>query len=291
MVSLPPDLNIGKLKRELKERGFVVIHDLIPRDQALRIGDRLMEIMSALPDHDNPDGEQIMDRLFDRIEPIDDDMFLPLVTNPVHLDLVGSLLGPGFQQIGPGILWRMPGCLKRGLHADVPLPWFIQNNLPTQSNVCFMVNAIWMLNEFTRENGATLLLPHSHNFGHVCNKWVDPTSGKLRYENENIRRYRTKLESEGDNQLVASEGPPGSLLIFHGSPWHSPGPNITTDSNRLGASTGFIPAWLDPVNTAWGKDALMSRATRNRMPPDVQMRNQRVKENYPDTSNLETKQQ
>ena len=101
--------------------------------------------------------------------------------------------------------------MKRGLHADVPLPWFAQNNLPTPSNVCFMVNAIWMLTEFTRDNGATLLLPYSHRFGHVCNKWVDSTSGELRYENESIRRYRTELESEGDPRLVAAEGPPGSL--------------------------------------------------------------------------------
>ena len=104
MVHCPADLDLDALKHELGEHGFVIIRNLIPCDQALSMADRLMEIMSALPDHDNPVGEQIMDRLFDRIDPVDDDLLLPLVTNPVHLELAGSLLGPGFQQLGPGIL-------------------------------------------------------------------------------------------------------------------------------------------------------------------------------------------
>ena len=276
------DLDLDALKHDLHERGYVVIRNLLPCDQALRMAERLMEIMSAQPEHDSSDGEHIMDRLFDRIDPVDDDLLLPLVTHPMHLELVGSLLGPGFQQLGPGILWRMPGCLKRGLHVDVPVPWFAQNDLPTPRDVCFMVNAIWMLTEFSRDNGATLLLPYSHRFGHVCNKWPDPASGELRYENERVRRYRAELESEGDTRLVSAEGSPGSLVVFHGSIWHSPGPNITAHSNRLGASAGFIPAWLDPVFTAWGKHSLMSRATRDRLPNDVQERNRRVRENYPD---------
>ena len=43
-------MDVERLKVELEEYGFVIIHNLIPTDQAARMTNRLMEIMHQQPD-------------------------------------------------------------------------------------------------------------------------------------------------------------------------------------------------------------------------------------------------
>ena len=47
-------MDIEQLKVELEEYGFVIIHNLIPTDQAAPMTDRLIEIMCQQPDKDMP---------------------------------------------------------------------------------------------------------------------------------------------------------------------------------------------------------------------------------------------
>ena len=94
------------------------------------------------------------------------------------------------------------------MHADVPVGWFVQSGRPVP-DVCFLVNCIWMLTEFTRANGGTLLMPFSQHWRRL------PRAGVA---------YR---------HLVAAEGPPGSIVLFNGSIWHGSGANQTRDAQRL----------------------------------------------------------
>lgn len=275
------DATAQDLSLRLQQMGYVIIENLIPRKDATSMADRLMEMMSRREDADAP--FQVMERLFDELDPADDELFLTLVTHPLVHSLVQSLVGNNFQMVGPGVVYRKPGCTTGlGLHADVPLPAFAEEGLPTPKDVCFMVNTIWMLTDFSHKNGATRLLPCSHRFGNVPNKWPDPETGELRYVSEEIRQFRAQLESEGDDQMVTAEAPAGSIVVFHGGMWHTPGPNLTRDEHRIGLSAGYVPRWLDTVQCPWGRKSLMTRAVRNRMPKLVQEMNRRVYENYPD---------
>ena len=87
-----------------------------------------------------------------------------------------------------GAVWNKPGAPAGGLHADVPVGWF-----PSQGreipDTCFMVNCIWMLTEFTHENGGTRVMPFSH------------------------RSRRTPRSGIQYRHLVTAEGPPGSIVI------------------------------------------------------------------------------
>jgi ectoine hydroxylase-related dioxygenase (phytanoyl-CoA dioxygenase family) len=166
------------------------------------------------------------------------------------LELARHLIGDGMQMAEVGAVWNKPGAPAGGLHADVPVGWFASAGRPIP-DTCFMVNCIWMLTEFTRENGATLLLPFSHHSRRVPRPGV---------------QYR---------HLVAAEGPPGSIVIFHGAIWHGSGANTTRDSQRLGVSSGFHAHWMDPSAGGWH---LLTREVRDRMPPEVQAMNRQVVE-------------
>ena len=76
-------------------------------------------------------------------------------------------------------------------------------------------NAMWMLDEFTDENGATIVVPGSHLSGRQPDATMD--------ENAN---------------WVSVTGPAGSVVIFEGRTWHSTGVN-RTEKTRIGLTTNF----------------------------------------------------
>ncbi len=79
----------------------------------------------------------------------------------------------------------------------------------------FVCNAMWMIDDFTEENGATLLVPGSHRSGRQPDHSVDD-----------------------DANWIPAIGPAGTVAIFEGRTWHSTGEN-RTDSDRIGLTTNF----------------------------------------------------
>ena len=88
----------------------------------------------------------------------------------------------------------------------------------------YLVNVIWPLTPFTRDNGATLLYPASHG-----------ADGMAR-------------ETLGDP--IAAECPPGSAICFLGSTAHGAGANITAMARR-GIVVGYCLGWLKPYENQW----------------------------------------
>lgn len=83
-----------------------------------------------------------------------------------------------------------------------------------------MLNAIWMLDDFTEENGATRLIPRSH-------KWP-----------------RIQHPEPGD--ALYAEAPAGSLVVFLGSTLHGGGAN-RSQATRHGILLSYRAAWLAPT--------------------------------------------
>ncbi|HEY2367022.1 MAG TPA: phytanoyl-CoA dioxygenase family protein [Polyangiaceae bacterium] len=88
----------------------------------------------------------------------------------------------------------LPGYGQQGLHAD----W-----KPRARGEPFMVmSAIWMLDDFTIENGATRVVPGSHEI-------IEPLSKSLA---QPLARHEREIVITGSS---------GSVLIFNGHTWHS----------------------------------------------------------------------
>lgn len=88
----------------------------------------------------------------------------------------------------------------------------------------YLVNVMWPLTPFTRDNGATLIWPCSHG---MCA--LDPKSAET---------------------PVAAEMEPGAALIFLGSALHGAGPNISK-AVRRGLIVGYSLGWLKPYENQW----------------------------------------
>ena len=88
----------------------------------------------------------------------------------------------------------------------------------------YLVNVIWPLTPFTRENGATLIYPHSHG--------------------------ATGMAREDLGEPVAAECSPGSAICFLGSTAHGAGANLT-DLPRRGIVVGYCLGWLKPYENQW----------------------------------------
>jgi ectoine hydroxylase-related dioxygenase (phytanoyl-CoA dioxygenase family) len=232
-----------ELKAELDEYGFVVIEELIPRADALRAEKRVKEIMSRQRDAAKPD--QHLPGFLNHIEPNDDPLILPLVTQQVCLKLARALLGDGFQMTEVGCRWRKPGSPAGETHVTRPLDSLNRSGLP-MPNVCFVLAFSWMLNDLTRDMGATYYLPFSQHAPQ------GPRAGIT---------YRHRVEIEA---------PAGSVLVHHSGLWHGFAANTTKDKARVGLMGGYFPAWMDPVAVGWQP---MKRSVRDRMPESVRQMN------------------
>jgi len=103
-------------------------------------------------------------------------------------------------------LLSQPYCLG-GLHGRNPLPGFGQQGLhsdclPGERNECILITALWMLDDFTPENGATRVVPGSHRIARPVAK-----------------DYAQPLAKHRDEKIIV--GCAGSVLMFNGYLWHS----------------------------------------------------------------------
>lgn len=85
------------------------------------------------------------------------------------------------------------------------------------------VSAMWALDDFTEENGATRVVPGSHL-------------------TTNVNRYHT-ADNEFADQVVQAVMPKGSVLFYMGTTWHGGGAN-RTDRSRAGLINTYALGWL-----------------------------------------------
>lgn len=140
--------------------------------------------------------------------------FRTLLEHPVLWALMEHALGPEFLLSSITANIAGPGGPPMALHSDqgyIPPPW---PPYPLVSNV------MWMLDDFTAENGATRVVPGSQ-----------------------LREAQSYDESEAA-RAVPVTGKAGSVLCFDGRLLHQTGANITTNQLRHGILTYCCKPWI-----------------------------------------------
>lgn len=139
--------------------------------------------------------------------------FRELVINQAVLASVEAVLGDGFLLSGTTSMHIGPGETEQLLHADdgmISLP---------RPHPATMVTTMWALSEFTKDNGATRLIPGSH------------------------QRPAIVPQPEEENEVISAEIPAGSVMVLHASLWHGGGPNSTEHVERYGLSIQYVSGW------------------------------------------------
>jgi ectoine hydroxylase-related dioxygenase (phytanoyl-CoA dioxygenase family) len=125
--------------------------------------------------------------------------------HPVILAAAEHVLGRPFRVRDLHGRNPLPGFGQQGLHAD----WMPRASVEPY----FAVTAIWMLDDFTRDNGATRLVPGSHRL--------------LRPISKELGQPEAVHPSE-----TAVTGAAGSVLVFNGHTWHSGRRNTSSGPRR-----------------------------------------------------------
>lgn len=138
----------------------------------------------------------------------------PLITHPLVLGVVRRVLEPWcdvFQLNLTQAIAIHPGALAQMPHRDQDMWGGPKGKLE------YLVNVMWPLTPFTKENGATRLWRQSH-----------------------MHRFNREF-CEGDEEIP--EYGPGSAMLFMGSTLHAAGANRSREVRR-GLVTGYSLGWL-----------------------------------------------
>lgn len=147
-------------KQQLDEDGLLVLNDFMSAERCAALNQRLAEIFAVLGEKAGAEFKQEpqTDRLANLVE--HGALFESAITEPKVLAAVAYVLGPDFKlsslnarSARPHSDWTQP------LHCDT-------GALPDErgNKVC---NVIWLLDDFTPENGATRFVPGSHRAGRL----------------------------------------------------------------------------------------------------------------------------
>src|SRR6201995_4575278 len=138
----------------------------------------------------------------------------PLVDNPRVLAVLDRLLMPNYLLSALQAINIQPGEAAQLAHHDdgfYPVP---------RPRDPLAAATIWAIDDFTADNGATVLYPGSHRWG--------------------------KRPPEPDDRFIPVEMPAGSCVFFVGTLWHGGGAN-TTARDRLAVTAQYCEPWLRPM--------------------------------------------
>jgi ectoine hydroxylase-related dioxygenase (phytanoyl-CoA dioxygenase family) len=200
--------SVDEIVGALGDEGCAVVEHFLDGDEVAALNAELLPCREQTPlgrnDFEGFDTRRIY-ALFAKVRGFD-----RLATHPLLLGVLDRVLGE-YQLSGPVGIDIGPGETAQGLHRDdvvYPLPW------PHQQVV---LNTMWALDDFTVDNGATLIVPGSHRSG--------------------------PDEKPDDGEAVAATMPAGSMMFYVGTVWHGGGANHT-DQRRLGVILEYVASWL-----------------------------------------------
>jgi ectoine hydroxylase-related dioxygenase (phytanoyl-CoA dioxygenase family) len=199
-------------QQQLDTDGYVVLEKLLSSETLVEVGDRVEELYTAEGENAGSEfrlepGSRRLANLMDK-GPI----FEKLITAPEVLELVEYVLGKNFKLSSFNARSANPYSSEaQPLHCDAAA-------LPDASGY-WVCNTIWLLDDFTPENGATRVVPGSHNWG------------KLPKED------MADLAAPHPEELLLL-APAGSVVVMNTHGWHGGTANRTSGHRR--ALHGFF---------------------------------------------------
>jgi ectoine hydroxylase-related dioxygenase (phytanoyl-CoA dioxygenase family) len=212
--------------KELKENGFVLIPDLISDSDCDHYKALLEADYEKYSKHyaeaNNAESGELSDKSGEKVvfNLHNKHLFwFKLFEHPNILPLLDHMLKTGsYRDEEPYYL--------NNISARCPLKSYpgqqlhIDSNLPGV-NYCNIVNVLWLIDDFTLENGATKVVPGSH-------KWTEFAPDDVGHKDE-----------------ISITGSKGSAIVFNANLWHG-GAENTTDHTRWAVALGYARWFIKP---------------------------------------------
>lgn len=199
---------------EFHNLGYTIIEDLIPVGELDRFRKELMRIYELQEKEFGLDNlKKINEENLARALLCHSDLYLRLARNAKALEYVKKLLGTYFVlHLQNGII-NMPGQEhhQNSWHRDFPY----QNWVSSEPIGC---NVFYCLDDFSEENGATYLLPHSHKIAYMPSE-------------EYLEKHAVQMNAKA-----------GSAILFDSMMFHKAGFNRSADKVRRGINHLYAKA-------------------------------------------------
>ena len=218
---------------ELASRGFCQVPGVIPATVCVEIAQRLQDVVSREGSGSSaPESIGFVPGVINH-----DQSFADYLAEPRLLKLCTALLGHDIRISFTSVIINQPGNLRGGWHADWP---FNQTNaghvaVPYPDQLMHLTT-LWMISEFTAQNGGTLVVPASHRLP------TNPTAPDCQTNAQ---------DSHPDEQQMT--GPAGSVLVMDSRLWHATAPNLT-ETDRVALAVRYAPWWLNTEILRPGSD-------------------------------------
>lgn len=195
-------------RKQLDEQGYLIFKGLISPEQIEVLLIRLEELWAA--EGEKAGEENYMEPGVRRLANLANkgDLFREIYAHPQVLEVVQAVMGPEMRasmvnarDVPPRTGVRMPFHMDsdKGRHRD--------------EKGFSAATAIWMLDPFRVENGATAFVPGSHLIG------------------KSPKQVLSDLNASHPDEIIV-EGQAGDGLVFNGHCWHAGRPNLTEGHRR-----------------------------------------------------------
>jgi ectoine hydroxylase-related dioxygenase (phytanoyl-CoA dioxygenase family) len=214
LQTLAPDSKPGEIVDALKRDGACIIRDLLSEEELARVNADLAPWI----ERSQPGADDFIGRRTKRTGALVARCpeTRPLIVHPLVVDAARDFLGPWCHRIQLHLTQTidiLPGQGAQMLHRD-RLAWGGFLPLPIEPQF----NTIWALTDFTRENGATHVIPGSHE-------------------------WPLDRNPESPDEGVQAEMSRGSVLVYSGTVIHGGGEN-RSDAPRIGMNITYCLSWL-----------------------------------------------
>ena len=206
---------------QLRVHGWCVLEDIIPAGE---VGGVRQSIESTAAELNGKTRESNTESVAIRNCLNYDQAIAPYLAHERLLAPMRALFGSYIRmRSGKGFV-EFPGTERGPTHADGP---FIQSQpvcvVAPYQDATLQFSTVWMLSDFTRQSGGTIVIPGSHRSS------TNRTGG-----------LDLPIPHPGEIQVT---GAAGSVLLFDNRLWHAGGPN-RGDGPRVGVLNLYFPWWL-----------------------------------------------
>ena len=204
---------------QIREQGFSVVQGIIPEDEVGSVRDDLVEAADTF-------GRKTPNNTYLATTINYTQSFAPYLADPRIMTIVESFFGPYARVSSTSTQINEPDNERGDWHADWPFCPLNAGHIPKPIPDAVMhLTSLFMLADFTKENGGTLMRPGSHTWG------TNPT-----YD------YQQRYDDYQDQ--IQGEGPAGSVLILDSRLWHASAVNHTNE-RRVALVVRYAPWWLN----------------------------------------------
>jgi ectoine hydroxylase-related dioxygenase (phytanoyl-CoA dioxygenase family) len=194
----------NRQRQELDEQGWVVLPDAMGDDLLRNLRNRILALFDEEGDRAGTEfkTEDHARRLANLVDKGEE--FRRAIALPAVLEAVRHVLGPAIKLSSLNARSADP-------HTDVGQPLHVDMGALPDAGGYWVCNTIWMLDDFTADNGPTRMIPGSHRSGHrPQDSLADP------------------LQPHPDEVFLT--GRAGSIAIMNAHVWHGGTANSTAAS-------------------------------------------------------------